>query len=100
MFVKVTAVCVSANFSRYVIDVNRDISFKNHEDEYTTSLVYHKSTFGKEIYDTSLSEDAILNRIKTVYVPYDFRFPYRIIELNYTTRLPQRWAVSLSYLAG
>ncbi len=41
---------VSANYSRYVIDVNRDISLRNHAEDYTKSLVYQKSTFGRDLY--------------------------------------------------
>lgn len=61
---------VSANYSRYVIDVNRDINLKNQGEDYTKSLVYQKSTFGREIYDVPLSDDTIINRIENIYVPY------------------------------
>jgi N-formylglutamate deformylase len=61
---------ISANYSRYVKDVNRDINNKHLRDEYTKSLIYHKSTFGKEIYDAPLAEKIISNRIQTIYMPY------------------------------
>ncbi|WP_246451972.1 N-formylglutamate amidohydrolase [Alkalicella caledoniensis] len=40
---------VSANYSRYLIDVNRDIGKKEIDGDYTDSLIYRKTTFGKEI---------------------------------------------------
>ncbi|MCY9697159.1 N-formylglutamate amidohydrolase [Paenibacillus alginolyticus] len=61
---------LSANYSRYVIDVNRDINIKHLNEEYTRSLIYQKSTFGKEIYDTPLVDEIISNRIQTFYMPY------------------------------
>lgn len=61
---------VSANYSRYVIDVNRDVLFREGKDNYTRSLVYHKTTFGKEIYDISLDEAIINDRIETIYLPF------------------------------
>ncbi|MGO4501114.1 N-formylglutamate amidohydrolase [Paenibacillus sp. 2RAB27] len=69
---------LSANYSRYVIDVNRDISNKHLHDEYTRSLIYRKSTFGKEIYDSPLSDEIITNRIKTIYMPYHNRLAEEI----------------------
>ncbi|WP_164716662.1 N-formylglutamate amidohydrolase [Paenibacillus whitsoniae] len=57
---------VSADYSRYVIDVNREISLNNRAEDYTKSLVYQKSTFGRDLYDIPLSEETILNRIETI----------------------------------
>jgi hypothetical protein len=53
---------VSANYSRYVIDVNREINHKIQGEDYTKSLVYQKSTFGRDIYDIPLSDDTIITR--------------------------------------
>ncbi|MFJ5772475.1 N-formylglutamate amidohydrolase [Psychrobacillus sp. NPDC093180] len=61
---------VSANYSRYVIDLNRDITLKQGKDDYTKSLVYRKTTFGKNIYNVSLSEEVITKRIQSIYLPY------------------------------
>ncbi|MEC0178403.1 N-formylglutamate amidohydrolase [Paenibacillus favisporus] len=61
---------ISANYSRYVIDVNRDMSFRDNKDNYRNSLIYHKTTFGEQIYDTSPDEAIIKNRIETMYLPY------------------------------
>ncbi|MCY8235326.1 N-formylglutamate amidohydrolase [Priestia endophytica] len=61
---------VSANYSRYVIDVNRHIGLKQSENEYTKSLIYRKSTFGKNIYGRPLSEEVITKRINSIYLPY------------------------------
>ncbi|WJH37494.1 N-formylglutamate amidohydrolase [Paenibacillus sp. CC-CFT747] len=69
---------VSANYSRYVIDVNRAIECDVGEDAYTTSLVYRKTTFGKLIYDSWLSEEVINNRIETIYNPFHYRLKEEI----------------------
>ncbi|MDF2923668.1 MAG: N-formylglutamate amidohydrolase [Paenibacillaceae bacterium] len=69
---------VSANYSRYVIDVNRNIRLKNQSEDYTKSLVYQKTTFGRDIYDIPLSEDTIMNRIENIYVPYHYRLSEEI----------------------
>ncbi|MBU5257475.1 N-formylglutamate amidohydrolase [Tissierella praeacuta] len=61
---------VSANYSRYVVDVNRNINKKHIEGDYTESLVYHKTTFGKNIYKNSLPSKVVENRIKEFYEPY------------------------------
>ncbi|WP_154439311.1 N-formylglutamate amidohydrolase [Tissierella pigra] len=67
---KVNIAKISANYSRYVIDVNRNISKKHMEEDYTKSLIYHKTTFGKHIYENSLPNKVIESRIKVFYEPY------------------------------
>lgn len=61
---------ISANYSRYVIDVNRNIDYKESHEEYTKSLVYFKTTFNKEIYNKPLQTNVIENRIEKIYKPY------------------------------
>lgn len=61
---------ISANYSRYVIDVNRKAEYKDNHEKYTESLVYFKTTFNKEIYDKPLQIDVIENRIEKIYKPY------------------------------
>lgn len=61
---------VSANYSRYVIDVNRKVEYKENHEEYTESLVYFKTTFNKEIYDKPLQNDIVESRIEKIYKPY------------------------------
>jgi N-formylglutamate amidohydrolase len=61
---------VSANYSRYVIDVNRDIKNKYIHDEYTKSLVYYRTTFNRKIYDRELDKSTIEDRIEKIYKPY------------------------------
>lgn len=67
---KLNVTTLSASYSRYVIDLNRDIKNKYIQGEYTRSLIYHKTTFGREIYSTPLSEEVILKRIEAIYQPY------------------------------
>lgn len=54
------------NVSRYVIDPNRNIESVG-SDEYTRSLIYTKTTFGKEIYDCELAQQEIDERIYNFY---------------------------------
>lgn len=61
---------VSANYSRYLIDVNRDIGKKEIDGDYTESLIYGKTTFGKEIYKGAIPSEAVVERIKNFYEPY------------------------------
>lgn len=75
---KLNITTVSANYSRYVIDVNRNISLKNQGEDYTKSLVYQKTTFGREIYNIPLSEETIINRIDNIYIPYHNRLSEEI----------------------
>lgn len=63
---------VSANYSRYVIDVNRNIKNKYIQGKYTKSLVYYNTTFDKKIYDKSLKREVIEKRINNIYKPYHF----------------------------
>jgi len=67
---------VSANYSRYVIDVNRNINKEQIRGGYTESLVYQRTTFGKEIYRRVLSREVIKDRIRKYYEPYH----YHLIE--------------------
>lgn len=61
---------VSANYSRYVIDVNRPMTYKNNHEIYTKSLIYFKTTFNKEIYIKPLQNNILTQRIKKIYNPY------------------------------
>ncbi|OAA83983.1 N-formylglutamate amidohydrolase [Clostridium ljungdahlii] len=63
---------VSANYSRYVIDVNRNIENKFIQGKYTKSLVYYNTTFDRKIYDKPLEMEVIEERIKNIYNPYHF----------------------------
>lgn len=61
---------LSADYSRYVIDVNRSLEKKLHMGSYSKSLVYMKTTFNKNIYEMPLSMEEIENRINDIYLPY------------------------------
>ncbi len=76
---------VSANYSRYVVDVNRNLVFRDANDEYTKSLVYQKSTFGRDIYKTPLSDEDILKRIEEVYRPFHKVLSAEISHIRETT---------------
>lgn len=57
------------NVSRYVIDPNRAIIGSNSQ-EYTKSLIYMRTTFGKEMYADELSQEDIDERISDYYNEY------------------------------
>lgn len=57
------------NISRYVIDPNRDINAKN-ETNYTNTLIYTKTTWGKEMYKNKPDLVEITKRINNFYIPY------------------------------
>lgn len=61
---------ISANYSRYVIDVNRSIHQKSNNGEYTESFIYTKNTFGKDLYDRPLPNEIIRQRIEKLYLPF------------------------------
>lgn len=63
-------ITISANYSRYVIDVNRKIEYKTNHEKYTESLIYFKTTFNKEIYINLPCESIIDWRIQNIYNPY------------------------------
>lgn len=78
---------ISANYSRYVIDVNRNINKEKVRGDYTESLVYHKTTFRKEIYKKALSSETIKNRIVKFYDPYHFHL---LDEINKSLKLNKK----------
>lgn len=57
------------NINRYVIDPNRELSFDS-KDDYSKSLIYMKTTFLKDIYKISPTEEEINNRIDKFYQKY------------------------------
>lgn len=61
---------ISAEYSRYVIDVNRKLEYENNHDKYNKSLIYYKTTFNKDIYKSFPSEEEKENRIKFIYEKY------------------------------
>ncbi len=60
---------IQADFSRYVIDVNRSLQ-KPIFGSYQTSAVYNKNTWGEEIYLNKPNLKDIKHRIKQYYLPY------------------------------
>lgn len=55
--------------SRYVIDPNRDLAGGTQQN-YTKALIYEKTTFGRDLYQCTLSEKEIQARIDRFYNPY------------------------------
>lgn len=58
------------NMHRYMADPNRDLSMIDQNGDYRYEVVYSKTTFGKDIYQDSLTPDQISQRIETIYKPY------------------------------
>ena len=57
------------NINRYVIDPNRELIMDS-TDNYSSSLIYMKTTFFKDIYKVSPTEEDINNRINNYYKVY------------------------------
>ena len=55
--------------SRYVIDPNRDLTDRK-LDDYTKALIYRKTTFGRDMYQCSLSPEDMKARINLFYKRY------------------------------
>lgn len=68
--IKLDITSLSTNYSRYVIDVNRNIEKKFNCGDYKESLIYTRTTFNKDIYNKPLSMEEIENRINDIYLPY------------------------------
>ncbi len=64
----------------YVIDLNRGLHLKDNKGNYTGTLVYEKTTFGRYIYKSPLSDEDICNRIENYYLPYYVQLENMIIE--------------------
>ena len=57
---------IISNVSRYVVDLNRNTDNLN-SDNYKQSIVYEFNTFGTPLYESSLEESEITERIKLYY---------------------------------
>ena len=57
------------NVSRYVIDVNRELS-NNSNDSFVHNYVYTKTTFNNPMYKEKLKDEEIKSRILKYYTPY------------------------------
>lgn len=58
------------NISRYMIDVNRSLEDKTNDYVYNRNLIYTKTTFDKNMYKETLSQNEIQERISNYYIPY------------------------------
>lgn len=61
---------ISANFSRYVVDLNRIITNPIIGDNYNKYTIYKKTTWGKELYDVVPDEKECNERLEKYYYPY------------------------------
>lgn len=58
------------NVSRYMIDANRSLEDKTSDSLYNKNLIYTKTTFNKNMYKSTLSQEEIQYRINNYYIPY------------------------------
>lgn len=58
------------NLHRYMADPNRDVNMTNLDGDYRHEVVYSRSTFGKTIYRTDLTNEEIDRRLDKIYRPY------------------------------
>lgn len=58
------------NLHRYIADPNRYPEMVDLDGDYRHEVVYSQTTFGKEIYQKSLTADEIQQRIQKFYQPY------------------------------
>lgn len=58
------------NVSRYMIDTNRSLEDKTSDSLYNKNLIYTKTTFNKNMYKSTLSQEEIQYRINNYYIPY------------------------------
>lgn len=61
---------LSANYSRYVVDLNRIITEPVMGEDYNKSTIYSKTIWGKDLYKQLPNEDEIEKRLRTYYYPY------------------------------
>lgn len=61
---------LEANYSRYVVDLNRIITTPLIGDDYNKYTIYSKTTWKKELYKTIPSHSECEERIKKYYIPY------------------------------
>lgn len=58
------------NLSRYVIDLNREITNNINTSSYADNYIYTKTTFNNPVYKTNLENEEIRDRITKYYAPY------------------------------
>lgn len=58
------------NVSRYVIDLNREITDNINTSSYVDNYIYTKTTFNNPMYKTDLEDEEIRDRITKYYAPY------------------------------
>lgn len=58
-----------ANYSRYVVDLERDIAAP-HYGTFMTSIVYEDTTWGRPLYETAPTQNEVEERIEEYYLPY------------------------------
>lgn len=64
---------LSANYSRYVVDLNRIITNPIIGDNYNKCTIYGKTTWKKDLYKQYPSHEECLKRIEEYYMPYHLK---------------------------
>lgn len=61
---------LSANYSRYIVDLNRIITDPVIGDDYNKCTIYKKTTWGKDLYEKIPTKEQCEQRLKKYYYPY------------------------------
>lgn len=61
---------LSANYSRYVVDLNRIITQPVMGEDYNKSAIYSKTIWGKDLYNQLPDEKEVERRLQNYYYPY------------------------------
>lgn len=61
---------ISANYSRYVVDLNRIITDPIIEENYNKCTIYSKTTWGKDLYNKLPTKNECEARLEKYYYPY------------------------------
>lgn len=61
---------LSANYSRYVVDLNRIITEPIIGEDYNKSTIYSKTIWGSKLYEQLPDENEIERRLQNFYYPY------------------------------
>lgn len=61
---------ISANYSRYVVDLNRIVTEQIIGDDYNKCTIYSKTTWGKDLYNKLPNKIECEQRLEKYYYPY------------------------------
>ena len=69
-FIDMEVTIISANYSRYVVDLNRIITEPIIGDNYNKCTIYSKTTWGKDLYNKIPTKIECEERLEKYYYPY------------------------------